>query len=212
MAMLWFDGRNLTDRRSMSDVLTALIEDLAVPHRARAAFWRLLAKGPAALPTVRAALRHPSALARKYACLFLDHYVEEDALGELIAMLNDPDPQVRGSALHALACDRCKEGTCRPDEGVVLPRAIRLLESDPDAHVRAFAVGLVGQYVHRRPEAVEALRMAIASDASANVRKRARMSVPGGSLYERTKPKVPRVSRHTRPTREHELTHQRIEA
>jgi HEAT repeat protein len=182
----------------MSNAAGALIEELAIPHRTRAAFWRLLALGPAALPAVREALNHSSALVRQHACLFLDHYVESEALNDLVAMLDDPDPEVRCSALHALACDRCKEGTCRPDEARVLPLAIRLMTSDSDAHVRAHAVGLVGQSAHRRLEAVEALLAVIASDPSPAVRKKARCVAPGGSIYKRTAPKTPRVLRHVR--------------
>jgi hypothetical protein len=58
-------------------------------------------------------------------------------MDELVVMLDDPDAGVRCTALHALACDRCKKGSCGPVEEKVLPRAIALLAHDPDAHVRA---------------------------------------------------------------------------
>src|SRR3712207_8025253 len=48
--------------------------------------------------------------------------------------------KVRQSALHTLACDRCKQGSCRPAEAEVLPEALRILNEDSDPHVRAMAV------------------------------------------------------------------------
>ena len=172
-----------------------LIESLAVPHRVRAAYRRLLWRGAELIPLVRANLRHPNASVREYCCKFLDHYVDEDALSGLIAMLDDVDPKVRASGLHALACDRCKEGTCRPDEALVLPRAAQLLATDPDAHVRAHAVGVVGLSVHTRPAAEAALASASQNDPSPMVRKKAKWYLPGGPIYRRTAPRQPRRPR-----------------
>ncbi len=172
-----------------------LIEALAVPHRARAAYQRMLQRGAVLLPVVRANLSHPSASVREYCCKFLDHYADEDAFRELIAMLDDPDPRVRASGLHALACDRCKEGACRPAEALVLPRASRLLASDPDAHVRAHAVGVVGLSVHTRLEARAALVDAAQDDPSPMVRKKAKWYLPGGPIHRRTAPRPPRRPR-----------------
>jgi HEAT repeat protein len=166
-----------------------LIEALAVPHRVRAAYQHLLRRGAALMPLVRTNLRHPSASVREYCCKFLDHYVDEGALVELIEMLDDLDPKVRASSLHALACDRCKEGTCRPDEALVLPRAAQLLASDPDPHVRAHAVGVVGRSVHSRPAAEAALASASENDPSPMVRKKAKWYLPGGPIHRRTAPR-----------------------
>ena len=111
-------------------------------------------------------------------------------------MLDDADVDVRFWALHALSCDRCKEnGTCLVDGAVVLPRTIALLRTDSDAHVRALAVGLLGQYVHVNATAVAALIEAAANDASPAVRKKAAQCAPGGAIYNRTAPKPVRVKR-----------------
>jgi hypothetical protein len=189
MTLAWPAGK----LASMSD--QDLIEALGAPHRARAAYQRMLARGAALVPLVRANLGHPNASVREYCCKFLDHYVDDDALGELIAMLDDPDPKVRASTLHALACDRCKEGTCRPDEAVVLPRAAHLLAFDPDGHVRAHAIGVVGLSVHTRPEAEAALASAAEHDPSPMVRKKAKWYLPGGPIWRRTAPRPPRRER-----------------
>ena len=130
-----------------------LIDDLAAPHRAIPAFKRLMARGQAALPAVLGGLAHASAEARYRCCRLLDHLLTPDALGPLIAMLDDPDERVRCSALHSLSCDRCKEGVCLPTDGPLLAKAMRLLASDPSAHVRAFAIEAVGRSLHADPAA-----------------------------------------------------------
>ncbi|WP_354125467.1 HEAT repeat domain-containing protein [Bradyrhizobium sp. LA6.10] len=104
--------------------------------------------------------------------------------------LNDADERVRCSALHTLACDRCKEGACKPEEGEVLPKAIRLLARDPDAHVRAMAIEVVGQFVHTNALAAAAVSAAQQDDENSTVRKKAGWYVPGGPIYRRTKPRL----------------------
>jgi len=180
----------------MSDL--AIIEELTVAHRERQAFRRLLAGGGRALPLVLANLDHANARVRYYCARFLDMFLEPSALGELLRMLGDSDAAVRAASLHALACDRCKQGDCRPDERLVLPAAIALMRADPDAHVRAHAVGVVGLSAHTRPEAVEALRQTQRDDPSPAVRKKSAWYLPGGPIYRRTTPKPPRKPRPAR--------------
>ena len=180
----------------MSDA--AIIDELAVPHRERRAFQRLLAAGARGLPLVLANLDHANARVRYYCARFLDMFLEPEALSELLKLLDDPDAAVRAASLHALACDRCKQGACRPDEALVLPAAIALMRTDPDAHVRAHAVGLVGLSVHTRPEAVEALRHTQRDDPSPAVRKKSAWYLPGGPIYRRTTPKPARKPRPAR--------------
>ena len=174
----------------MSDI--GLIEELTVPHRERQAFQQLLAGGARLLPLVRANLGHANARVRYYCARFLDMFVEPESLGELLALLDDPDPQVRAASLHALACDRCKQGDCRPDERLVLPAAIALLHADPDGHVRAHAVGVVGLSVHTQPEAVAALEQTRREDPNPTVRKKSGWYLPGGPIWRRTLPKPAR--------------------
>jgi hypothetical protein len=153
-----------------------LVEALAVPYRSTDAYTALLRLGVNALPAVRAGLRHVS-------CRFLDRYLFPDMLSDLMDMLNDSDARVRCSALHSLACDRCKEGTCGPQEARVLPQAMELPASDPDPHVRAMAIELVGQFVHSNPLAADALVAAVRTDECSAVRKKAGWYAPGGSIY-----------------------------
>ena len=109
-------------------------------------------------------------------------------------LLNDSDKPVRCSALHTLACDRCKEGACRPEEAQVLPMAMKLLASDPDAHVRAMSISwsgarstatrLLSTLLLLRPELIQALRFARRPDGMRR----------GGSIHRQTKPGVSNVT------------------
>jgi hypothetical protein len=128
----------------------------------------------------------------------MDHLVDADGLTTLVRMLDDPDPRVRVEACHALACDRCKDHGCRPDDTAVLPRAIAVMHGDPDAHVRAFAVELVGRWVHTHPDAEAALVHTRDHDVSPAVRKKAGWHAPGGTVHRRTAPVAPRPSRASR--------------
>jgi hypothetical protein len=163
-----------------------LVEMLAVPYRATAAHNRLLKLGHEALPAVQAGLRHSCADVRFHCCRFLDRYLRPDILSDLMAMLNDSDERVRVTTLHTLACDRCKEGSCRPEEADALPSVMKLLVSDPSAHVRAMAIEVIGQFVHSNPSAVEAIKVAARSDKSSTVRKKAGWNAPGGTIYHRS--------------------------
>ena len=75
------------------------------------------------------------------------------------------------------------------------PAAIALLHADPDAHVRAHAIGVVGLSVHTRPEAVEALQKTHREDPSPAVRKKSTWYLPGGPIWRRTAPKSSRKPR-----------------
>jgi HEAT repeats len=167
-----------------------LIRELAISHRASNTYRLLISGGLEALPAVRAGLRSKSADVRFRCCQFLDRFLTPEVLDLLIEMLDDPDRRVRCTTLHTLACDRCKEDSCRPDEAKLLPRAIAILADDPDPHVRAMAVEVVGRSVHTHPEAETALWQANRSDASATVRKKAGWYVPGGPIHRRTAPKA----------------------
>jgi hypothetical protein len=166
-----------------------IIEELAFPYRAPRAYRRLHELGIKALPAVRAGLRHQHADVRLHCCRFLDRFLSPETFSDLLEMLSDDDQRVRCSALHTLACDRCKEGTCRPEEADVLPKAIALLQRDPDAHVRAMAIEVVGQFVHTNALASAAISAAHQGDDNPTVRKKAGWYVPGGPTHSRSMPR-----------------------
>ena len=141
---------------------------------------------------IRAGLHHQNPAVREGCCRLLDHLVDTDSMGQLIAMADDPDARVRIAAFHALACDRCKGDTCAPGADQVLQPALQHLASDPDSHVRAMAAELAGKFVHTDGRALTALKTSHAQDPSPVVRKKAGWFTPGGTIYQRTIPRVPR--------------------
>ncbi|MET9079163.1 HEAT repeat domain-containing protein [Streptomyces sp. NPDC004232] len=166
----------------------SLVSCLGDPQRTVAAYHALLRRGESVLGAVRAGLRDRNPAVREGCCRLLDHLVDTESMGELIAMADDPDARVRIAALHALACDRCKGDTCAPGADRVLEPALHHLASDPDPHVRAMAAELVGKFAHFDARALAALRASQAGDPSPAVRKKAGWFTPGGTIYERTLP------------------------
>lgn len=166
---------------------------LSVPHRAGEALKRLMAAGQAATAVVREGLHHADPAVRVGCCKVLDHFMDEAAVPELIENLDHPDEQVRCWAMHALACDKCKEGSCRPGEDQVIPIAARMLLEDSSRRVRQSAAGLVGESVHRSAVALPALQHTRIHDPSPIVRKIAGWYLPGGPRYKALAPKIRRT-------------------
>ena len=170
-----------------------LVEDLAVKHRAKQSLRQLMAAGSLATPAVQEGLHHPEPAVRIGCCQVLDHFMDESALPELLENLHHKNEMVRAWAMHALACDRCKEGTCRPGEDQVLPIAMEMLIHDQSRRVRQMAAGVLGPSVHRRPDVLRALEYARDHDPHPVVRKIAGWYTPGGPIYKRLIPKLSRV-------------------
>jgi len=179
----------------LSADLTAadLVDALADPHCCFQAYQRLLRLGPAASGAARRGLWQASAQVREYCCLVLDRLIDAESAAALIEALDDPAERVRLAAAHALACERCKEGSWRPSAATVLPRAMALLAGDESAHVRAMAIEVVGQWVHGHPAACSAIERAAVADPAPAVRKKASRYAPGGTVYRRTKPRPHRL-------------------
>jgi HEAT repeat protein len=165
-----------------------LVEYLADPHRYVAAYQQLLGLGAQGCAAARDGLAHASPRVRAQCCRVLDHLMDPGSVPALLSALDDPAEEVRVQALHALACDRCKDGACRPAATAVLPSAVRLLRNDASAQVRARAAELAGAWVHTHPAAAAALVSAATGDPSPAVRKKASWYAPGGPIYRRTRP------------------------
>jgi hypothetical protein len=73
-------------------------------------------------------------------------------------------------------------------------RAIKLLQRDPDAHVRAMAIEVVGQFIHTNALAAAAISATQQGDENPTVRKKAGWYVPGGPIHSRTKPRLCAIS------------------
>jgi len=169
------------------------VDWLGVPHRAGEALQRLMAAGAAATDVVREGLLHDDPAVRVGCCKVLDHFMDETAVPALIANLDHPNEAVRCWAMHALACDKCKEGSCRPGEDQVIPIAARMLLEDGSRRVRQSAAGLVGESVHRSKAALPALQHAHIHDSSPIVRKITDWYLPRGPRYKALAPKLPRT-------------------
>jgi hypothetical protein len=176
-----------------------LVAALADPHRSAEARGRLIALGPAAAEAARDGLGHPDSRVRVSSCQVLDHVMDPDSVPAIIRALADPEPEVRWNALHALACDRCKSGQCRPDAAAVLPPAMALLAADPSPRVRAGAAEVVGAWAHSRREAADALNTSARTDPSPAVRKKASWYAPGGPIFRRSRPTDATAAGRTRP-------------
>lgn len=176
----------------------ALVADLGRKHRSKIALRALMAAGSAGTPALRRGLRHTQPEVRVGCCRVLDHHLDEAAIPELMENLSHADPGVRSWAMHALACDRCKQGACRPAENEVLPIAARMLTDDPSRSVRQMAVGMLGPSVHRSELALRALEHARDHDPHPTVRKMARWWTPGGPRYRASCP-----DRHRRRSAQH---------
>jgi HEAT repeat protein len=166
-----------------------IVAELGIKHRADAAARVLMSAGMDATPAVRRGLQHTDPRVRARCCGILDHFMDEEAIPALLKNLDDPDPKVRLAAMHALACDRCKEGACRPAENDVVEAAMRLLAEDPDRHVRTQAAHALGPAVHRRADAKATLVIAHETDPDPLVRKVAGWYCPGGPIFERLGPR-----------------------
>src|SRR5262245_45476454 len=119
-----------------------------------------MAAGMLATPALRRCLRHDDPDVRVGCCIVLDHFMDEAAVPELIENLRHGSAGVRSNALHALECDRCKEGACRPGEDDVVPIAIRTLLEDETRAVRKTAAHMLMPAVHRREDVRRALEHA----------------------------------------------------
>jgi HEAT repeat protein len=153
------------------------VAQLANSERRQRAKIYLREAGQRALPAVRRGMGHPKPIVRRLCASILDHLADEAAFVDLVAALDDEDPGVLKRALHALACDQCKENACRPGEDLFVPRALDLLHH-PNADIRASAIDTLGKVVARRPDVVEALTEVAQHDRDSGLRGMARRRVP----------------------------------
>ena len=116
----------------------------------------------------------------------LDQLVDDESVPALVEALDDPVVAVRARALHALACDRCKQDACRPGEELWIPTAIRFL-ADPDPDLRAAAIDALSKVAGHRDDAAAAVVAAATGDPDRGLRGMARRTA------DRVRPPVPRA-------------------
>ena len=111
-----------------------------------------------------AGLAHPNWRVRRRCAQLLDDLaVTPETLAALERALDDPNPRVRGAALHSLTCERCKPDGCVLDLQPVYERMIL----DPDSRVRSAAL----PWLHFTPWSHRLLAQAAATDTSSRVRQ-----------------------------------------
>jgi hypothetical protein len=136
------------------------VSQLAISSCRQRAKAHLLMSGPAGLAALRRGLRHRKAIVRQQCVSIFDRLVDEASLPDLVVALDDADPAVCARALHALACDRCKQEACRPGEELWVPRALDFLRNHPNPDIRAAAIDALGKVVRYRPDVAAALMTA----------------------------------------------------
>ncbi len=153
------------------------VAQLANSERRQHAKVFLREAGQPAVAAVRRGMHHPKPMVRRLCASILDHLADEAAFVDLVAALDDEDPGVLKRALHALACDQCKDNECRPGEELFVPRAMELLHhANPD--IRASAIDTLGKVAARRPDVADTLADVAQHDRDKGLRGMARRRVP----------------------------------
>src|SRR5215467_12177509 len=148
---------------------------VASPKQRRARLGRTL---PVAAVQA-AALSHPDLAIRRFCLFLLDHYASDVSSDTFRRALRDPVASVRESALHGLACERCRhEDICVTD---VVTDVIEILDSDRNAEVRHKTVAALARFMGRDSRAGEAIARAAHRDCDPAIRYVAR-AVAGSGL------------------------------
>jgi hypothetical protein len=120
-----------------------LLEQLA-ESGARKDFLAFARLGKSALPSVVRGLEHSSWKVRRDCLRILDHHLDASTGPHVLARLDDPHPDVRKWAAHALGCDHCKSD---PElDFAVVPKLMDVAREDPSLRVRRSAGSLVRRY------------------------------------------------------------------
>jgi len=162
----------VTDRRlptSPEDLVRALASRT---YRVRAAVEKALtATGQAGITAAIAGLSDANPRVRYGSAAFMDHHADDACVPKLMELaLHDPVPYVRGIALHALACQRCKPQPLTVD---VVPLLINLARTDERWRVRRGAAWSLAQRL-ADPGVREALQSMLEHDSDPRVSEAAK--------------------------------------
>src|SRR3954469_10833629 len=146
------------------------VDRLAKPSQRKRAWTHLQRCGPPVVPALRRGLHHPNPAVRSSCAQILDRLLDDDAIPDLVEVLDDPDPIVVKRALHSLACDACKTGACRPGDDLFVPNAIELARRDPRPVVRASAFDALAQVATRDPRVAAEVLAIVAAEPDPGIR------------------------------------------
>ena len=167
------------DRRELLAALGAAEYPLRAASTARTL-------GPAAVPMLIEAARHPDPVARAAAMAAMDHVADDRCAAALQGGLRDPVPDVRRHAVHAIGCQPCKMSPLALDVvALLIERAL----DDASVRVRPVATHLLGLQAPD-PRAIRALRAIYRSAWDGKLRQRARLALV---QLERLRGAVPRA-------------------
>jgi HEAT repeat protein len=144
----------------------ALVEQFSTSALRVETLFQLQALGEAAVPAVRAGLRHPDWHVRHWCAIFFDRGADPESLLELVPLLQDQEPQVRLWAIHSLSCEHCKDYACPID---VVPLLIERAENDPATRVRKMAVAMLAS-LPADPRIPSALERMLARESDRKLR------------------------------------------
>jgi hypothetical protein len=125
-------------------------------------------------PLAIAGTRHTNEKIRRRSCRLLDDLpLRPDTLAALEACMDDPEPLVRGAALHSLSCERCK-----PDGFCLDPRPLtERAAADPSAKVRRGVVMTLAWNPAQSDDWALGLATRFLEDPSSEIRRYARVAV-----------------------------------
>ena len=151
----------------------AWVELLGVTSKRQAARRHLMGIGARAVPAIRAGVHHADPVVRRACVSLLDQLLDDDAIPDLVAALDDDDPDVVRRALHSLACDACTKGACKPSDELWVGRAIELARH-PNIDVRVGAIDALGKAAGRRADIGDVLHEIADAERDPGVRSMTR--------------------------------------
>jgi hypothetical protein len=132
-----------------------------------------------------AAVNHHDPAMRRFCLFLLDHYASDVSSDTFRRALHDPVAAVRESALHGLACERCRREVICVTE--VVTDLVAILASDPNADVRHKTVAALARFISRDGRASGAIARAGCHDPDAAIRAVAQAVVESGQPHVRSR-------------------------
>ena len=142
------------------------------------------------------ALSYPDLAMRRFCLFLLDYYASDLSSDIFRSARRDRVASVRESALHGLACERCRhEDICVTD---VVTDLIEIMTSDPNAEVRHKTVAALARFMGRDGRAGQAIVRAAHHDPDPAIRDVAQAVADSGRPHVRRRKAALRNIRRTK--------------